>query len=55
MKRHRVLFLYGKLGYKDKAKLYCKLHKCYLNKQQLFSKNFKCEKCKYKVEVEKGG
>lgn len=51
MKREKVIFLYGKLGYKDKAKLYCSLHKCYLNKQQLFAKKFKCQKCKHKKEV----
>ena len=52
MKREKVLFLYGKIAYKDKAVLYCDLHKCYLSKQQLFSKKFKCKKCKYKKEVE---
>ena len=51
MKREKVLFLYGKIKYKDKAKIYCTLHKCYLSKQQLFAKKFKCEKCKYKKEV----
>ena len=51
MKEQKVMFLYGKIGKKKKAKLYCDLHKCYVNKQQLFTKNFKCEKCKYKKEV----
>lgn len=54
MKNHKVLFLYGKLGLKSKAVLYCSLHKCFLNKQQLFGKNFKCEKCKYSKNVEEG-
>lgn len=52
MKKEKVLFLYGKIGYKSKAKLYCDLHKCYLTKQQLYSKKFRCEKCKHKKEVE---
>lgn len=47
----KVLFLYGKLRSKKKAVLYCELHKCYLDKGQLFSKKFKCEKCKHKKEV----
>ena len=47
MKKEKVLFLYGKVGYKEKAKVYCELHKCYLSKQQLFGKKFRCEKCKY--------
>lgn len=55
MKREKVLFLYGKINYKDKAKIYCDLHKCYLSKQQLFAKKFKCEKCKYKKEVNEWG
>ena len=52
MKREKVLFLYGKIGYKDKARLYCDLHKCYLNRQHLFTKKFKCERCKYRRDVE---
>ena len=51
-KQEKVMFLYGKLGMKCKAVLYCSLHKCFLNKQQLFSKNFKCEKCKHSKHVE---
>lgn len=53
-KQKKVLFLYGRLRHKNKAVLYCDLHKCYLDKQQLFSKKFKCEKCKYRKDVEEG-
>ena len=42
-----VLFLYGKLRPIEKAALYCDLHKCYLDKQQVFGKKFKCKRCKY--------
>lgn len=52
MKREKVLFLYGKIGYKDKAKYYCGLHKYYVSKKQLFAKKFKCKKCKHKKELE---
>ena len=52
MKNEKVLFLYGKVKYKNKAILYCGLHKCFLDKKQLFSKNFKCNKCKYSRNVE---
>lgn len=55
MKRHKGLFLYGSIDYKDKAKLYCSLHKCFLNKQHLYKKKFKCEKCKHKKEVDEYG
>lgn len=53
-KQDKVMFLYGKLGMKSKAILYCSLHKCFINKQQLFSKNFKCKKCKHNKNVEEG-
>ena len=52
MKKEKVMFLYGKLKYKNKAKYYCELHKCYLSRQDLFMKKFKCEKCKHKKELE---
>lgn len=52
MKNEKVLFLYGKVKYKNKAILYCGLHKCFLDKKQLFGKNFKCEKCKHSKNVE---
>lgn len=52
--REKSLFLYGKLRHKSKAVLYCSLHKCYLDKSQLFAKKFKCEKCKYRKDVEEG-
>lgn len=51
MKKHYEIFLYGKIRNKRYAKFYCKLHKCYISKQNLFEKKFKCEKCKYKEEV----
>lgn len=51
MKNNKVLFLYGKLRNKNKAVLYCSLHKCYLDKSQLFSKNFRCKKCKHKRDI----
>lgn len=54
-KKAKVLFLYGRLRHKNKAVLYCSLHKCYLDKQQLFSKKFKCEKCKHMKNVTYGG
>lgn len=47
-----VLFPYGKLGKKRKAVLYCGLHKCFLSKQNLFAKKFKCNKCKHKKNIE---
>lgn len=50
-KENRVLFLYGKLRHKNKAIYYCELHKCYIDKPQLFAKKFKCENCKHKKEV----
>lgn len=52
MKKEKVLFLYGKLRNKNKAILYCNLHKCYIDKHQLFEKKFKCKKCKHKKEIE---
>ena len=54
-KQDKVLFLYGRLRYKRKAVLYCDLHKCFVDKQQLFSKKFKCEKCKHRRDVDEGG
>ena len=53
-KQEKVMFLYGKLGLKCKAVLYCSLHKCFVNRQQLFRKKFKCEKCKHSKNVEEG-
>lgn len=52
MKNKKVLFLYGKLRNKNKAVLYCSLHKCFIDKSQLFSKNFRCKKCKHKREAD---
>ena len=54
MKNEKALFLYGKLRYKNKAIFFCNLHKCYIDKQNLFSKKFKCEKCKHCKEVSEG-
>lgn len=51
-KNNKVLFLYGKLANKKKAMLYCDLHKCFLNKRNLFEKKFRCKKCKHKKEIE---
>lgn len=51
-KNNKVLFLYGKLTNKNKAVLYCDLHKCFLNKRNLFEKKFRCKNCKYKKDVE---
>lgn len=51
MKNSKVLFLYGKIRNKNKAIYYCKLHKCYIDKQNLFAKKFKCIKCKHSEEV----
>ena len=53
-KQDKVLFLYGRLRYKRKAVLYCDLHKCFVDKQQLFSKKFKCENCKHRRDVDEG-
>ena len=53
-KKEKVLFLYGKLGAKHKAILYCSLHKCFIDKHQLFGKKFKCEKCKHRKNIEEG-
>ena len=51
MKNNKVLFLYGKLRNKNKAMYYCKLHECYIDKQNLFAKKFKCKNCKHSTEV----
>lgn len=51
-KQPKVLFLYGKLGNKKKAVLYCGLHKCFISRQDLFRKKFKCEKCMHKKNAE---
>ena len=55
MKNEKVLFLYGKLRNKKKAIFYCELHKCYIDKQDLFSKNFRCKKCIHKKNTVEGG
>lgn len=52
MKHEKVMFLYGKLGNKRAAKLYCDLHKCYINNKNLFFKKYKCYRCRYRKEVE---
>ena len=52
MKHKRVLFLYGKLGKRNKAVYYCSLHQCFLSKGNLFEKRFRCEKCKHKKEID---
>lgn len=51
-KPQKVLFLYGKLGQKKRAVLYCSLHKCFISKQDLFRKKFKCEKCIHRKDAE---
>lgn len=50
-KNNKLLFLYGKLGNKNKAIYYCKLHKCYISKSNLIEKKFKCKKCKHKTDI----
>ena len=37
---NEVLFLYGKMGYRKHAKLYCELHKCYVDIYQLICYNY---------------
>ncbi len=51
-KNKKALFLYGRLRYRDRAVLYCKLHKCYLDRGQLYQKKYKCLKCKHKEDIE---
>lgn len=51
-KPEKVLFLYGKLGAKKRAVLYCSLHKCFISRQDLFRKNFKCERCIHRKDAE---
>lgn len=51
-KPQKVMFLYGKLGPKKRAVLYCSLHKCFISKQDLFRKKFKCEKCIHRKDAE---
>ena len=48
---NKLLFLYGKLRHRNKAVYYCNLHKCYISRQNLFEKKFKCEKCKHKSDI----
>ena len=49
-KGKKVLFLYGRLRYKDKAIIYCKLHKCYLDRGQIYQKRYKCLNCKHRED-----
>lgn len=51
--KNKVMFLYGKLGNKNAAKYYCELHKCFLNSQNIFEKQCKRKKCKYRRKVNK--
>ena len=51
-KNKKALFLYGRLRSRDRAVLYCKLHKCYLDRGQLYQKKYKCLKCKHKEDIE---
>ena len=48
----KVLFPFGKLRNKNKAVIYCGLHKCFMSKGDLIAKKFKCNKCKHRREVE---
>ena len=50
----KVLFPSGKLRNKNKAVIYCGLHKCFMSKGDLIAKKFKCNKCKHRREVEEG-
>ena len=53
MKLHKntVLFLYGRLRTKDRAKAYCAVHKCYLESRDIKEKQCNKKKCKYKEQV----
>ena len=51
-KQEKVMFLYGKLGPKRRAVLYCSLHKCFISKQDMYRKKFKCEKCIHRKDAE---
>lgn len=46
-----VLFLYGRLRPKDKAKAYCILHKCYLEPKDIKEKGCNKKNCIHKKEV----
>lgn len=48
----RVLFLYGRLNYLNRAVAYCRLHECYLQPRDIAEKNCNKKKCKYKINVE---
>jgi len=48
----RVLFLYGRLNYLNRAVAYCRLHECYLQPRDIAEKNCNKKKCKYKVDIE---
>lgn len=47
----KELFLYGKLRPKNKAALYCELHKCYLDKGDVKKKGCNFKNCKYRKEI----
>lgn len=40
MKNKKVLFLYGRIGKRNKAVYYCNLHKCFLMKSHVWEKKF---------------
>lgn len=48
----RVLFLYGRLNYLNRAVAFCRLHKCYLQPKDIAEKNCNKKKCKHKVDIE---
>ena len=47
-----VLFLYGKLDSKHKAKIYCSLHKCYLSASNITEKKCNYKKCRFRKTVD---
>ena len=49
--KNTEIFLYGRLKKVHNAKVYCKLHKCYLEAKDITEKGCNKKKCKYKKEV----
>ena len=47
----KELSIYGKLVRRNRAVVYCKLHKCYLEPKDIAEKKCNFKKCIHKVEV----
>ena len=49
--KETALFLYGKLDFKRKARIYCTLHKCYLNGDNIKEKKCNYKKCRFRKKI----